>query len=63
LSELIGSGLKYHELKDKNKVIFVCGGTGVLPFCDLIDILFKRVQILENSNISQYIIKQDKLSG
>lgn len=48
LSKPLGAGMKYGELKEEGKVIIVCGGTGLLPFCDFIDLLFKRVLLLEN---------------
>jgi len=40
--------MNYHELNEDGKVIIVCGGTGILPFCDLIDLLFKRVNYIQN---------------
>lgn len=46
LSQPMGSGMKYLTLATKGKIIIVCAGTGILPFCDFIDILFKRVKFL-----------------
>lgn len=57
----MGSGLKYDELPRAGKVIFICGGTGILPFCDIIDLLFKRVKYLEKSNLSNAISVNDPL--
>jgi hypothetical protein len=37
----------------------VAGGTGLLPFLDLIDLLYKKVKILEKSNISATLLKND----
>ena len=40
------------------------GGTGLLPFVDLVDILFKRVKFLKDDEISQsYIEKEQPLVG
>ncbi len=43
--------------------MIVCGGTGILPFADFIDVLFKRVKVLENSPLSEYILSRDSLAG
>jgi NAD(P)H-flavin reductase len=40
LSEPRGEGLHLHELTP-GKVVIVAGGTGLYPFSDLIDLLFK----------------------
>jgi NAD(P)H-flavin reductase len=40
LSEPRGEGLRMHDLTP-GKVIIVAGGTGLYPFSDLIDLLFK----------------------
>jgi hypothetical protein len=39
----------------------VAGGTGLLPFLDLIDLLYKKVKILEKSNISARLLKNDPI--
>jgi len=39
----------------------ICGGTGLLPFVDLIDLLFKRVKYLEESNLSANLATNDPL--
>lgn len=39
-----GEGLKFGELKP-GKIVIVAGGTGLFPFCDLIDLLFKRLLV------------------
>lgn len=46
VSTPMGAGMNYQDLNENSKVILVCGGTGILPFCDLIDLLFKRVKYL-----------------
>ncbi len=51
VSAPMGAGMNYQNLRNDGKVIIVCGGTGVLPFCDLIDLLFKRVKYLRNPDI------------
>ncbi len=43
----MGKGMDYDNLDDEGKVIIACGGTGVFPFCDFIDMLFKRIKYLE----------------
>jgi hypothetical protein len=53
--------MRYHELPHSSKVIFVCGGTGILPFCDFIDLLFKRVKILEGTKHEDSLKIQDPL--
>jgi hypothetical protein len=42
----MGAGLKYDKISPNGIVAFVCGGTGILPFCDFIDLLFKRAKFL-----------------
>lgn len=59
----MGSGLKFDTISTEGNVIFVCGGTGILPFCDFIDLLFKRSKVLESSNLSGALIKNDPLVG
>jgi NAD(P)H-flavin reductase len=46
LSKPMGQGLGFDKLREGGKVILISGGTGILPFCDFIDILFKRVKYL-----------------
>jgi hypothetical protein len=46
ISEPMGAGLRYDKVPEKGLVLIICGGTGFLPFCDLIDMLFKRVTYL-----------------
>lgn len=55
--------MKFDKIPQGGVVVFVCGGTGLLPFCDFIDILFKRVQVLEGSNLSNMLIKNDPIVG
>ena len=57
----MGAGMHYEKIPESGKVILVSGGTGVLPFCDFIDLLFKRVKYLEGANISSEIVKNDPL--
>ena len=57
----MGAGLKYDTISASGLVIFVCGGTGILPFCDFIDLLFKRVKVLESSNLTGMIVNKDPL--
>jgi hypothetical protein len=46
MSEPMGAGMKYGTIRDSGLVVFVTGGTGLLPFCDFVDLLFKRVKYL-----------------
>lgn len=62
LSKPMGAGLRYKDLPDEGKVIIISGGTGLLPFCDLIDLLFKRVKMLTNPNASQHLVGLDSLT-
>jgi hypothetical protein len=39
----------------------VAGGTGLLPFLDLIDLVYKKVKVLEKSNISATLLKNDPI--
>ena len=57
----MGTGLKYDSISPSGSVIFVCGGTGILPFCDFIDLLFKRSKVLESSNLTGMILSKDPL--
>lgn len=41
LSESKGEGLQLPDTKP-GKIIIVAGGTGIFPFCDLIDLLYKE---------------------
>ncbi len=36
------------------------GGTGLLPFVDLVDILFKRVKFLKDDGIAQSYIEEEQ---
>ncbi|EGR34323.1 hypothetical protein IMG5_016390 [Ichthyophthirius multifiliis] len=47
----LGTGLNFQENEENKKYVFFCGGTGLFPFLDLIDILFKK-------NL-QYALPQD----
>lgn len=57
----MGKGLYFDKLKSSGKVIFLSGGTGILPFCDFIDILFKRAKYLEGINIASNLADEDPL--
>ena len=61
LSKSMGAGMKYGEIKEEGKVIIVCGGTGLLPFCDFIDLLFKRVLLLEDRPTASDFARKDPL--
>jgi ferredoxin-NADP reductase len=40
MSKPLGRGLSLHEMPP-GELIFFAGGTGINPFCDVIDIMFK----------------------
>lgn len=61
LSKPMGPGMKYGDIKEDGKVIIVCGGTGLLPFCDFIDLLFKRVILLEGKPSATEFARKDPL--
>ena len=61
LSKPLGGGLRYDCLQATGEVIIVCGGTGLNPFMDFIDLLYKRVTYLERSNISTILFTNDPL--
>ena len=44
ISKPLGRGLALHE-KNAGKIYFFAGGTGVYPFSDTIDLLFKDLYI------------------
>lgn len=37
--------MKYNTISSEGKVVIVAGGTGMFPFIDFIDLLFKKVLI------------------
>lgn len=59
----MGDGMRYHEVPHSGKVIIVCAGTGILPFCDFIDLLLKQVKILEGTQHENLLKLRDPLVG
>ena len=53
--------MKYKDINEEGKVIIVCGGTGLLPFCDFIDLLFKRLLFLEGRPSGVEFAQKDPL--
>ena len=51
VSAPMGAGMNYQDLREDGKVILICGGTGILPFCDLIDLLFKRIKFMKGPGL------------
>jgi len=47
-----GEGLQLHFTKP-GKILMIVGGTGLFPFCDLIDLLYKEQLILENPQLKE----------
>jgi hypothetical protein len=45
----------------KGKIIMFAGGTGLHPYCDLIDLVYKEMLVSQNSQFSSKIIKNDPL--
>ena len=60
LSEPRGEGLKLHSLTP-GKVFIVAGGTGLYPFCDLLDLLFKESLTERNVALKTLIYKLDPI--
>jgi hypothetical protein len=58
LSQPMGAGMKFDQIPSKGKVIIVCGGTGILPFCDFIDLLFKRTKFLESPSSVKLFVQE-----
>ena len=50
-----GRGLRLEELK-AGKIVIVAGGTGLFPFSDLIDLLFKDQVIEKDGKMSQELL-------
>lgn len=42
-------------------MIFVAGGTGLLPFCDLIDLLFKQELIRRQPEFKNEVLEKNKI--
>ena len=55
-----GRGLELEDTK-AGRVIVVAGGTGLFPFSDIIDLLFKAQVIQEKHKLSQELIKADPI--
>ena len=55
-----GIGLCLDEIKG-GKIILVTGGTGLYPFCDLIDLLFKHLLILNFPNCKDTLFDKDPI--
>ena len=53
-----GEGLHFAEIRP-GKIIIVAGGTGVFPFSDLIDLLFKHTLLSTRPDLNDYIIHND----
>ena len=60
LSCLRGEGLHFGEIKP-GRIIMVAGGTGLFPFSDLIDLLFKSVLVLQRPELKAKLCKQDPI--
>ena len=55
LSSSRGEGLHFAELTP-GKIIIVAGGTGLYPFCDLIDLLFKSLLLTTQPELTTMIL-------
>jgi len=55
-----GEGLRMSQLK-KGHIIIVAGGTGLYPFSDLIDLLFKTYLLLNRNELKQFILAADPI--
>lgn len=54
LSASRGQGLRFGDLK-RGKIIIIAGGTGLFPFCDLIDLLFKSILLSKEPRLRSTI--------
>ena len=55
-----GEGLHFGELRP-GKIIIVAGGTGIYPFCDLIDLLFKTLLLSTRPDLTNMILENDPI--
>jgi NAD(P)H-flavin reductase len=55
LSSPKGEGLQFSQLKP-GKVVIVAGGTGIYPFADLIDLLFKDEIMKQEPNLTEAVL-------
>lgn len=62
LSRPRGLGLGLHEL-NKGNIIILSGGTGLYPFSDLIDLVFKELLIMEKHPLSPKITSLDPVTS
>jgi len=53
-----GRGIELEDTK-AGRVIVVAGGTGLFPFSDLIDLLFKDQAVKEGNKLSQELLNAD----
>ena len=53
-----GAGLALHQ-KKPGKIILLAGGTGVYPFIDTIDILYKKALVDQNHPMKHKILEMD----
>ena len=53
-----GRGLELEDTK-AGRVIVVAGGTGLLPFSDFIDLLFKAQAVQEGHKLAQELLNAD----
>jgi hypothetical protein len=60
LSPPKGFGLKLNELA-AGTVLIVAGGTGLYPFSDLIDLLFKDALVKKNHPMKAAIMRQNPI--
>lgn len=53
-----GRGLEL-ESTEPGRIIVLAGGTGLFPFCDLIDLLFKAEMLQHKHDLSHQILKEN----
>ena len=49
--------MKYQELNSDGHIVMVTGGTGLYPFIDFIDLLFKKMKVNEGHSFSSRILE------
>lgn len=61
LSCLKGRGLELGEIEEGGRVVIVAAGTGLFPFCDLIDLLFKQELLSRSQELRTLILNKNPI--
>lgn len=60
LSQPKGLGLEL-EVTKPGKIVIIAGGTGLFPFSDFIDLLFKTAYLQTNNNLHKEILEKNMI--